>query len=101
YLKTLEEQGVYKIGVERAYFKKTIEKGSLDPEYFGPVLFNNYEAGEFLMMKPSIISLKTLKQELIKEGVLQEADKIPGPVEKIYKQSLPKFKTQSHFYGYD
>ena len=101
YLKTLEEQGVYKIGVERAYFKKMLEKGGLDPEYFGPVLFNNYEAGEFLIMKPSIISLKTLKQELIKERVLQEADKIPGPVEKIYKQSLPKFKTQSHFYGYD
>jgi pyrophosphate--fructose-6-phosphate 1-phosphotransferase len=101
YLKTLEEQGVYKIGVERDYFKKTIEKGGLDPDYLGPVLFNNYEAGAFLMMKPSIISVKTLKQELVKEGVLQEADEIPGPVEKIYKQSLPKFKTQSHFYGYD
>jgi pyrophosphate--fructose-6-phosphate 1-phosphotransferase len=101
YLKTLEEQGVYKIGVERDYFKKTIEKGGLDPDYLGPVLFNNYETGAFLMMKPSIISVKTLKQELVKEGVLREADEIPGPVEKIYKQSLPKFKTQSHFYGYD
>jgi len=26
---------------------------------------------------------------------------VPAPIEKIYGQSVPKFKTQTHFYGYD
>ena len=26
---------------------------------------------------------------------------IPSAIEKIFNQSVPKFKTQSHFYGYD
>lgn len=102
YLKTLEEQGVYKIGIERNYYKKILKRGGLDnPDYFGPLLFDNYGNEEFLMVKGGIISAKTLKQALVKEGVIQEDEKIPGPVEKIFKKSVPKFKTQSHFYGYD
>ena len=34
-------------------------------------------------------------------GLLEDQDKIPAPLEKIYDQSVPKFKTQAHFYGYD
>jgi len=101
YLKTLEEQGVYKIGIERDYYKKTLEKEGHDPDYFGPVLFSNYPDAEFLMVKPTIISAKTLKQSLVDAGTVRESEKIPAAVEKIYKKSVPKFKTQSHFYGYD
>jgi len=101
YLKTLEEQGVYKIGIERDYYKKTLEKEGHDPDYFGPVLFSNYPDEEFLLVKPTIISAKTLKQSLVDAGTVRESEKIPAAVEKIYKKSVPKFKTQSHFYGYD
>lgn len=38
---------------------------------------------------------------MAKEGAIQKNDIIPAPVEKIYKKSVPKFKTQVHFYGYD
>ncbi len=100
YLNILKEKGIYKIGIEKSFYKKTLEKEDLDPDYLGPILFKNYDDG-FLLMKESIISMKTLKQELIHEGVILENEKIPASVEKIYNRSVPKFKTQIHFYGYD
>ncbi len=45
--------------------------------------------------------MKTLKQALVKEGLTSENEKVPESVEKIYQKSVPKFKTQTHFYGYD
>ena len=101
YLNILKENGTYKIGIEKSYYLKTLEKGSLDPDYFGPILFENYDDSEFLLIKASIISIKTLKQALEKEGVILKDEKIPAPVEKLYHKSVPKFKTQIHFYGYD
>jgi len=100
YLNILKEKGIYKIGIEKSFYKKTLEKEDLDPDYLGPILFKNYDDG-FLLMKESIISIKTLKQELINEGVILENEKMPASVEKIYNRSVPKFKTQIHFYGYD
>ena len=100
YLNILKEKGIYKIGIEKSFYKKTLEKEDLDPDYLGPILFKNYDDG-FLLMKESIISMKTLKQELINEGVILKNEKIPASVEKIYNRSVPKFKTQIHFYGYD
>lgn len=101
YLSFLKENGTYKMGIERSYYQKTLNKGGLDPDFFGPILFKNYDDAQFLLMKPSIMSVKTLKQALIKEGAISEADKIPTPLEKIFKKSVPKFSTQPHFYGYD
>lgn len=101
HLNTLMEQGTYKIGIERSYYRKTLKKGGLDPDYFGPILFENYDDSAFLMVKTSIVSHRRLKQALIKEGAMKEDEKIPGPIEKIFKRSVPKFKTQVHFYGYD
>ena len=101
YLNILKENGTYKTGIEKSYYRKTLEKGSLDPDYFGPILFANYDDSEFLLIKASIISIKTLKQALEKEGMISKDEKIPAPVEKIYQKSVPKFKTQVHFYGYD
>jgi pyrophosphate--fructose-6-phosphate 1-phosphotransferase len=101
YLDILKEQGVYKIGIGKSYYRKTLEKGGLDPDYFGPILFKNYDDSEFLLMNASIISAKTLRQALEKEGVISKDEKIPALVEKIFQKSVPKFKTQIHFYGYD
>ncbi len=101
YLDILQENGTYKIGIERSYYRKTLEKGGLDPDYFGPILFKNYDDDDFLLIKSSIISVKTLKQTLINEGVISEKQDIPDPVKKIYQKSVPKLKTQIHFYGYD
>ncbi len=102
YLNILKEKGAYKIGIKKSYYKKTLEKEGLDPDYFGHILFKNYNDNEmFLLIKPSIVSVKTLKQTLIKEGVINKDDKAPACIEKIYKKSVPNFKTQAHFYGYD
>jgi len=101
YLDILQENGTYKIGIERSYYRKTLEKGGLDPDYFGPILFKNYDDDDFLLIKSSIISVKTLKQTLINKGVISEKQDIPDPVKKIYQKSVPKLKTQIHFYGYD
>ena len=101
YLDFLREEGIYKIGIERTYYEKTLRKKGLDPDYYGPILFKDYADGQFLLLKPSIISVKTLKQELVKDSAIQETEEIPAPVEKIYTKSVPKFKTQTHFYGYD
>jgi len=102
YLNTLKEKGIYKVGIHRSYYDKILKNGGLDPDYYGAVLFKNYHGDDsHLLVKEAIISLKTLRQELERSGVVKETENVPAPVEKIYLKSVPSFKTQTHFYGYD
>ncbi len=101
YLGILREKGQYKIGIQDTVFGKTLHKAGLDPDRYGPILFDNWEKNPYLMIKSSIISKKTLKAALKGAGLLGGDDKIPPVIEKMYEQSVPKFKTQTHFYGYD
>ena len=101
YLDQLKEEGRYRLGIKQAYFHKTLAAADLDPDTYGPVLFGNYGQAEFLLKRPEIISVKTLRQSLEKAGLLKEGDAVPAAVEKIYKKAVPSFKTQIHFYGYD
>ncbi len=101
YLAILRDQGKYKIGINSTYFAKTLKKAGLDADYYGPILFNNYSQSEYLLVKDKIISLRTLKTALIQAGALNNGESIHPVIEKIYKGTVPKLKTQSHFYGYD
>ncbi|MEW5908439.1 MAG: 6-phosphofructokinase, partial [Thermodesulfobacteriota bacterium] len=101
YLKVLREKGIYKIGIEDRYFRKVMEKEGLDPDRLGPILFTNFGQNRLLLMKESIISQKTLKQVLEKEKVIRSTEAIPAGIKKVFEKSIPKFKTQLHFYGYD
>jgi pyrophosphate--fructose-6-phosphate 1-phosphotransferase len=101
YLNILKEKGQYKLGIHRDYFRKTLAKEGLDHERFGPAIFENFARSEYLLTKPSIISAKTLRQELEKAGLLEPQGKLPAAIDKIYKKIVPSFKTQEHFYGYD
>ena len=101
YLDILKEKGRYKIGIEDTQFIKTLTMGGLDPELYGPILFENWKQARYLMIKQTIISKKTLKAALTKAGFLGEEDIVPAAIDAVYEQSVPKFKTQTHFYGYD
>jgi diphosphate-dependent phosphofructokinase len=101
YLAILRDQGKYRMGINRAYFTKTLHKAGLDADFYGSLLFKNYDQSEYLLVKDNIISLRTLTAELTKAGVLQDNEKIHPAIEKIYMATVPKFKTQTHFYGYD
>ena len=101
YLDILRDDGKYKVGVRKDYYLKTLRKAGLDPDHYGPILFKNYDQDEFLLIRDKIISLKNLKTVLVNSGVMTKSDIIPPAIEKIYKITVPKFKTQSHFYGYD
>ncbi len=101
YLNFLKEKGLYKIGIAAACYRKTMAQAGLDPDFFGPVLFADYRQEGYLLVKSSIISVKTLKQELVRAGALGEEDPVPPAVDKVFRKSVPKFKTQTHFYGYD
>jgi pyrophosphate--fructose-6-phosphate 1-phosphotransferase len=101
YLKILKEKGVYKLGLERSWYRKTLQRVGLDPDGYGPVLFRNFEGEELLLVREAIISQKTLRQELNRAGLLAEDAAIPAAILKVYEKSDPKFKTQVHFYGYD
>lgn len=101
YLDILYEEGAYKVGIDRTCFIKTLEKTGLDFERYGRCLFKNYADGELLIIKPAIISVKTLKHELVKAGLLTDDKEIPSAVQKIFNKSIPKLKTQTHFFGYD
>ncbi len=101
YLNILKEEGRYKIGIQKDYFRKRMEDAGLDPDRYGPVLFNNFGIDEYLLVKSGIISVKTLNQALENAGLIKTGEKIPAAVEKIFKKSMPSFKTQIHFYGYD
>jgi pyrophosphate--fructose-6-phosphate 1-phosphotransferase len=102
YLDILRDQGKYKLGLNRGYFVKTMTKAGLEADYYGEILFQNYNnQSEFLLIKDSIISVRTLKKALIQTNALEQEDDIHPALEKVYKATVPKFKTQSHFYGYD
>jgi pyrophosphate--fructose-6-phosphate 1-phosphotransferase len=102
YLNILKEKGIYKTGIKRDYYRETLNREGLNPDFFGPALFRNYnDKADFLLVDESIISVKTLKKVFIGKGVIKENENIPRPVEKIFKKSVSRFKTQLHFYGYD
>ncbi len=101
YLGILKEEGRYRLGIKHTYYQKILAQAGLDPDMFGPALFENYGQSEFLLRKTAIISAKTCKQALVKEGLIKKDEDIPAAVDKIYKKSVPVFKTQIHFYGYD
>ncbi len=101
YLGWLRERGEYSIGIDPAYYRKVLEKDGLDPLRFGPALFHNWGEEVPLLVRREIISRKTLRQELARAGVIGEGEPVPPAVEKIFNKSVPKFKTQAHFYGYD
>jgi len=100
YLGVLKEQGVYKMGIEQSYYRSFMTVREMDPDRYAPALFTD-PAAPFLMVKPNIISLKTLKQALVSADLLAAEDEIPGPVTEIFRRSEPGFKTQTHFFGYD
>ncbi|MCP3924595.1 MAG: phosphofructokinase [Desulfobacterales bacterium] len=101
YLNILKEKGIYKKGIKKSYFIKFLESDGVDPSIYGPVLFDNFDEkqnDEYMVMKKEIMSKKTLRKTF--ERSLGE-EQIPEPVLGIYEKSIPKFSTQSHFYGYD
>ncbi|MFO7784736.1 MAG: 6-phosphofructokinase [Thermodesulfobacteriota bacterium] len=101
YLGWLRDRGEYILGIDPAYYRKVLEKDGLDPLHFGPALFSNWGGEGPLLIRGEIISRKTLRQELVYEGAIAENDPVPQAVEKIFNISVPRFKTQNHFYGYD
>jgi len=101
YLGILQEQGEYTVGIAKDYYFKTMEQGGLDPDQSGEALFRKYHGEDFLLMKPTIFSIKTCNQCLVQAGLIGKNEPLPEPVDKIFHKSLPKFKTQIHFYGYD
>ncbi|MDM8555380.1 6-phosphofructokinase [Desulfococcaceae bacterium HSG7] len=100
YLKELADTGKYKQGLSKAWFQKMLIRENLNPDQFGPVLFKNY-SNDILVLKKAIISKKTYEQALIKAELIEENSIIPASIETVYNKSVPKFKTQTHFYGYD
>ena len=101
YLNILKEEGTYKVGIRKDYYLKMLENSGLNPDRYGPALFNNFGDTEYLLVKPGIISIKTLDQALQREELKTADDPIPAAIEMIFKKSMPSFKTQIHFYGYD
>ncbi|PIE69912.1 MAG: phosphofructokinase [Deltaproteobacteria bacterium] len=101
YLRILRENGTYKVGIQRAYYEKILRKAGLDPDYYGDALFANYADGDFLRVHEGIISRKTLVQAFQRAGILKEDEPLPESVIQIFKKSVPDFKIQTHFYGYD
>ncbi len=101
YLNLLKERGEYRLGINKDYYTKLLSNDGLDPDFYGRILFNNYDDGEYLLRRKSIVSRKTLGKAMKKAGAIGNDDPIPLTIEKIYKKSIPNFKTQNHFYGYD
>ncbi|MGD9236478.1 MAG: 6-phosphofructokinase [Desulfobacterales bacterium] len=101
YLNILKEQGRYRLGIHKNYYRKTLKRADLDPDTYGPLLFEDYEQADILLRRSEVISLKTLKQALVEGKMIEDHQGIPAAVEKIFRKSVPSFKTQNHFYGYD
>jgi len=100
YLGVLKEQGVYKIGIKNSEYKAIMAAQHLDPDLYEGYLFRNPKA-EYLLVKETIISQKTLKQALVSNELMDAEQSVPGAIVQVFKNSQPNFKTQTHFYGYD
>ncbi len=101
YLNILKEKGIYRMGIEKEWFLKKIKEAGLDSDKYAAAIFENPLDEVFLLRKKNIISKKTLKQNLIDNGLISSTDSIPDVILDIFEQSRPKFKMQTHFYGYD
>ncbi len=101
YLEILREKGLYKVGISRRSYASVMELEGLDAEGFGRAMFKNYDQNGYLLVKESIISLKTLTQTVMAAGLITDEGGLPGCVVDIFKKSVPKFSLQTHFYGYD
>jgi len=102
YLKILREKGRYKVGIDRYQYRKVLKRDGLDPEVFGPILFGNYNTDDqYFLTHNNIYSYKTLTRALLAADAIKNGDEIPKAIAAIYKKSVPDFKTQIHFYGYD
>ena len=71
YLNTLREQGKYKIGIERSLFKSMMEDSNLIPDRYAKAIFKNPDDSH-LLIKESVISLKTLRQTLIQNELITQ-----------------------------
>ncbi len=100
HLNFLKEKGIYKLGLKKSYFIKILKSEGIDPEVYGPVIFRDYSQ-EILIVKSSIMSFTTLKQALLEAGLMKKEDNLLHCIKHIYEKTVPKFKTQYHFYGYD
>ncbi|MBU1193873.1 MAG: 6-phosphofructokinase [Proteobacteria bacterium] len=100
YLDILKEKGKYKVGIDRSYYESVMKNAGLSPDEFALILFKN-PTDQCLIMKESIMSRKTLKQVLVSNEIIGQADDVPEPIVQIYKKADPQFKIQTHFYGYD
>ncbi len=98
YLDVLKEQGVYKVGIKKEEYNRFMTSSRMDPDLYGPALFQDAQAS-YLLVKPEIISLKTLKQALVTSGMIDTKEEIPDSVVGVFRMSEPDFKTQTHFYG--
>ncbi|MBF0209973.1 MAG: 6-phosphofructokinase [Desulfamplus sp.] len=109
YLNILKEKGEYKVGIDGERFLYTMKRANLDPELIGTTIFRNYKndcrlddkKGCYYLIKKNIISVKTLKQAIVSGGIITDDENVPPSILDIFKKSVPNFKTQSHFYGYD
>ncbi len=102
HLNVLREKGLYKLGIERSYYTSLMKRDGVDPDRYGPVLFSNYDDDvDHLLIRCEIISRKTLNQTVSNAKLISGDSDLPPAVVKIYEKSVPKFKTQTHFYGYD
>ena len=102
YLDILKEKGEYKVGIDPNLYRNIMNDAGLGPDVYGSVLFKNYDdTTGHLLVKPTIISNKTLRLALEEAALIPQDANIPEAVKTIYKKSVPNFKTQNHFYGYD
>ena len=98
YLSEMTKKGEYRLGIKKDYFEKVLKMDNLDPDIYGEIIFEDYNTNR-LILKKSITSKEILLKKLT--ASLDLDNKIPPAIEKIYKKSMPNFKTQLHFYGYD
>ncbi len=100
YLDILKEKGIYKIGIERSFYDSKMKTADLPSDKVARAIFKDPDK-KILLIKESIISVKTLKQALVSNGIVDPESPVPPVILEIFKKSQPKFNTQTHFYGYD
>jgi len=102
HLAALRERGIYRMGLTPSWVRVYLERTKLLPDQVGPVLFENWsDENEMLLMHPDIISVKMLRNALEKADLVTSDEPLPQALLDIYTKSVPQFKTQTHFYGYD
>jgi pyrophosphate--fructose-6-phosphate 1-phosphotransferase len=90
-----------KIGIDKAYYTKTLQKGRIGCRLLRPHAVQQLPKCRVPVDQGQHHFPQNAQRRIGPSRCAGQEDAIHPALEKIFKATVPKLKTQTHFYGYD